>query len=96
MTPYYGYNVCRTYYLMVNEMFQMSKNLSITDYAVSRAIKELHQEHELINAKMIANHINGGKTAVYDSLSNLKQANLLKIKDGSARAGGFIYEYLGE
>lgn len=74
----------------------MAKNLSITDYAVSRAIMELHENHDLINARMIADHINAGTTAVYSSIANLKKAELLHIKGGSARSGGFRYEYTGK
>lgn len=77
-------------------MFMAALNLSITDYAVSRAIMELHQEHEYINAQMIAEKINGEQTAVYRSFKNLKDAKLLRVSGGSARTGGFIYEYLGD
>lgn len=77
-------------------MFMPANNLSITDYAVSRAIMELHEQHKLINAQMIAKKINGEETAVYRSLKNLKQADLVKVSGGSARAGGFVYEYLGK
>lgn len=77
-------------------MFMPTKNLGITDYAVSRAIMELHKKHELINARMIAEHINGEQTAVYRSLKTLKNADLVRVVDGSARAGGFKYEYIGD
>ncbi|MEM9954349.1 MAG: hypothetical protein AAF846_22250 [Chloroflexota bacterium] len=72
------------------------RNLGITDYAVSRAIMELHQQYELINAQMIAERINGERTAVYRSIRTLREADLLEIKYGSSRAGGFRYEYKGE
>lgn len=77
-------------------MFMPNKNLGITDFAVSRAIMELHEEHDLINAQMIADKINGEETAVYRSLKNLKEAGLVSVCGGSRRAGGYRYEYTGE
>lgn len=77
-------------------MFMATMNLGITDYAVSRAIQELQKEHDLISARMIAEKINGEQTAVYRSIKTLKEADLLEVKAGSNRAGGYRYEYLGQ
>lgn len=76
-------------------MYMEQKNLGITDYAVSRAIMELQDQHDVINADMIAEHINGERTAVYRSMRKLKQAKFLVRGDGSPRAGGYQYEYTG-
>jgi predicted transcriptional regulator len=77
-------------------MFMAERNLSITDYAVSRAIMELNKCHELITAEMIAEHINGGASTVYRSLKHLKDSNLVQVSGGSSRNGGYRYEYLGD
>lgn len=77
-------------------MFVMSLNTGISEFAVSRAIIELQQHHDLITAEMIADHIGGGVATVYRSIQNLEKSGLLIRERGSSRQGGYRYEYRGE
>lgn len=77
-------------------MFMASKNLNITDYAVSRAIMELHECHDLITAQMIATKINGERRTVYRSIKRLTDADMLQVLRGSSRGGGYAYKYVGQ
>lgn len=73
-------------------MFMPEKNLGIGEFAVSRAIQELREQHDFISARMIAEHIGCEQTAVYRAMKNLKAAGKLRRGKGSARKGGYKYE----
>lgn len=76
-------------------MFMAEKNLGLSDFAVSRAIKELRENHRLINADMIAEYIGCSRDTVYRSMRRLKQAGKLEQGAGSITQGGYEYEYVG-
>jgi predicted transcriptional regulator len=72
-------------------MFMPERNLGISEFAVSRAIMELNQQHERLTATMIAEHIGCEKTAVYRAIARLKEAGKLLRGEGSPKAGGYRY-----
>lgn len=72
-------------------MFVAERNLGVIDFAVTRAIPELQEEYDLINAKLIAEHIGCEQTAVYRSMSRLREAGRLRRGRGAARRGGYRY-----
>jgi predicted transcriptional regulator len=76
--------------------YQAYLNMGITEYAVSRAIMELQKEHNLISYKMIADRIGGGTTAVGESVKHMMKSQTLIRIEGSSRAGGYRYDYLGK
>ena len=58
-------------------MFLPEQNLGVSDYAVSRAIPELHEHLEFIKPEDVARHINGSRSTVYRAIDNLKAAGIL-------------------
>lgn len=77
-------------------MFMANLNMNPTDFAVSRAIGELHERYETINYEMIANYIGCAEVTVKRSMSRMKQDKLVKVIDGASKSGGFRYEYVGK
>ena len=76
-------------------MYMPEQNFSPLDFAVSRAIPELHEEKEYISGEMIAEHIGCTSRSVYKSLRWMKSAKLIKVIDVNKMKGGSIYEYVG-
>jgi predicted transcriptional regulator len=77
-------------------MFVAKLNMNTTDWAVSRAIRELHKQHTFISQRMIAQHINCDPATVYRSLRWMKEEGLVVVGCGGSRRGGHIYEYIGD
>jgi DNA-binding MarR family transcriptional regulator len=73
------------------EMFMPDKNLGMPEYAVSRAIEELSEEHVYINASLIADHIGCVPKTVYRAMKRLEKANKLTRLEGSPSHGGYRY-----
>lgn len=74
-------------------------NLGLREYAVSRAIIELRETHEYINAEMIADHIRCSTRTVYSALTVLQSAK--QVRRGQCAnlhggKGGYAYEYIGD
>ena len=70
-------------------MFLPEQNLGISDFAVSRAIPELHQEQDYISRQDIAHHIGGSIRTVDRAIKNLTAAGKLQRLERSK--GGYRY-----
>lgn len=70
--------------------------MRMTEYAVSRAIIELQQKHQLISYEMVANHIGSSVNTVGTSVIRMMECGALIRLHGSTRAGGYRYEYSGK
>lgn len=77
-------------------MYQPHLNMGITEYAVSRAILELQEEHHHISYEMIADRIGGGVSTVGKTVTHMIRCGMLRRVSGSTRAGGYRYVYRGK
>lgn len=76
-------------------MFMASKNFGAMEFAVTRAIRELREDHEFISSFMIAEHISSHPITVQRSLRRLIRAGMVIRGDGSPAQRGFRYDYIG-
>lgn len=78
-------------------MYEPRLNVSIADFAVSRAIPELHATREYISETDIANHIGCGRITVNRALKNLINSGRVIRADGPhPRLGGSRYLVFNE
>lgn len=71
-------------------MYQLVKDMSLREYAVSRAVREMEDEFEIFTQADIAEHIGCSLRTVQEAMSRLLDAGTI-IRFGSAR-NGFRYE----
>jgi predicted transcriptional regulator len=72
-------------------MFMDQLNLGAIEFAVSRAIPELHEDHDYISARQIADHIGCERTCIYRAIRRLKAAGRLQRLEYKPRNGGSKY-----
>ena len=75
-------------------MFMPETNFNATDFAVTRAIPELHEKHKYISAQKIADHIGCSLPSVQRSLSWMMNCELVIVHCRKGNKGS-IYEYVG-
>lgn len=73
-------------------MFSESLNLGLPEYAVSRAILELHETQEFVSARDIAGLLNCSEKTVYRALERLRSANKVRRMEGSPTWRGYRYD----
>ncbi len=70
-------------------MFMPELNLGLSEYAVSRAIPELHREHDYISRHDIAARIGCSSRTVERAIANLIEAGVIERCERSK--GGYRY-----
>ena len=73
-------------------MYNESLNLGLPEFAVVRAITELHEDHYYISAQKIADYISCDRRTVERAIGRLRKAGDLVRGDGSPTWGGYHYD----
>ena len=72
-------------------MFDPRANVGMSDYAVTRAIPELHRDRHFITEEQIAAHIGCGTSTVKRALTTLMASGRVIRVEKNPRRGGSRY-----
>lgn len=72
-------------------MYMPELDMGLPDFAVSRAIPELHKQKQYITIADIAKHIGCSERTVQRAIMKLEAAKRLTRLDGGRKQGGYRY-----